>query len=72
MNIKFFIKQWQEKKILEALGEKSCQGATVMEVEYNGKILSMCLQNLIACIELYTKKGSFQEWSWNRLLNKNY
>lgn len=32
-----------------------------MKIEYNAKIVSVCLQNLIACIESYTKKDRFQQ-----------
>lgn len=49
-----------EKNILKVLGEKNnFQGTTAMKVEYNAKIVSVCLQNLIACIKFYTKKDRF-------------
>ena len=49
-----------EKNILKVLGEKNnFQGTTAMKVEYNAKIVSVCLQNLIACIKFYTTKDRF-------------
>lgn len=32
-----------------------------MKIEYNAKIVSVCLQNLIACIELILRKIGFQQ-----------
>lgn len=42
-----------------------------MKVEYNAKIVSVCLQNLIACIEFYTKKDRFQQAEIETFKSKN-
>lgn len=61
-----------EKNILKVLGEKNnFKGKTAMKVEYNAKIVSVCLQNLIACIEFYTKKDRFQQAEIETFKSKN-
>lgn len=62
-----------EKNILKVLREKNnFQGTTAMKVEYNAKIVSVCLQNLIACVEFYTKKDRFQQAEIETFKSKNW
>lgn len=43
------LQSWRRKKNIS-------KETTVIEVEYNGMMSSVCLKNLIACIEFYTKQ----------------